>query len=147
MMSSFMLSALVSLCVVMMGLSVASTPGSSHILWITQRSTISFPPFAVTFLVHFIVRVLLATIRDQGLCPCPRCLVPKSKLDQVGRITDTKNRINKARIYPADAVNKAWKMIYDQGIPITGAAIQRLLKNTSTVPTLVRPRSSCLCRS
>jgi hypothetical protein len=92
--------------------------------------------FAVTFMAHFIVRVLLATIQDQGLCPCPRCLVPKSKLDQVGRITDTKNRINKVRVYPVDAVNKARQIIYDQGIPITGAAVQWLLKDTFNSPDI-----------
>ena len=35
-------------------------------------------------------RALLATIRDKGLCPCPWCLVPKSKLDQTGMKRDSK---------------------------------------------------------
>jgi hypothetical protein len=84
-----------------------------------------------------IIRVLLATIRDKGLCPCPRCLVPESKLDQLGLIADTKGRITKVRKYPADSVREVRKVIYEDGKPIRGAAVQRCLKATSTVPTIV----------
>ena len=36
-------------------------------------------------------RILLATIRDKGFCPCPRCLVPKTHLDRLGLKLDIKN--------------------------------------------------------
>ena len=80
---------------------------------------------------------MLATIRDQGLCPCPRCLVSKSKTDKVGLAADMKTRIEKARRYLGDAVNEARKSIYKLGLPIGGAAVERLLKPTSSVPTKV----------
>jgi len=95
------------------------------------------PPVCVA--AHCFIRVLLATIRDQGLCPCPHCLVPKSKLDQLGHIINEKNRIVKACKYHADLVNKVWEFIYELGMPIGGVAVQRLLKDTSMVPTLVHP--------
>ena len=82
-------------------------------------------------------RVLLATIRDQGSYPCPRCLVPKNKLDQVGLVFDLRSRIDNVRKYLGDLVAEARKAIYKLGIPINGIAVQRLLKDTSSVPTLV----------
>ena len=90
-------------------------------------------------MAHCFLRVLLATIRDQGLCPCPRCLVPKSKLDQLGRVADTKFRVDKVRKSCADIVNDARKAIFEEGMPIGGVVVERLLKETSTVPTAVSP--------
>lgn len=92
------------------------------------------------FLLHLVlrlVRVLLATIRDKGICPCPRCLVPKAQLDQLGLLLDTNYRINKARKYNIDGVNKARDAIYKLGKPIGGAHVEQLLKPTSAVPTMV----------
>src|SRR6266850_3746752 len=88
---------------------------------------------------HCFLRVLLATIRDQGLCPCPRCLVPKTKLDRLGLVSDMKVRINNARHYHdvTVLVEKARRAIFEDGAPIGGAIVQRLLKPTSTVPMLV----------
>lgn len=91
---------------------------------------------------HCFIRVLLATIHDQGLCPCLCCLVPKSNLDQLGHVIDAKNRIDKACKHHADLVNKAWEFIFELGKPIGGVAVQRLLKNTLMVPTLVCRLSS-----
>lgn len=80
---------------------------------------------------------MLATIRDQGLCPCPRCLVPKRKLDQLGVHTDMRNRISKACKYNRETVREARKSIYEFGMAINGSAVQRELKETSAIPTLV----------
>jgi len=51
------------------------------------------------------------------------------------------NRNDKARKYCVDLVNKARKAIFEQGMPIGGVAVERLLKDTSSVPTAVRPQS------
>ena len=88
-----------------------------------------------------IFRVLLATIRDQGLCLCPCCLVPDTKLDQLGLIADMKTRIKKYHIYPTNSVKKAWNAIYNFGDSVNGTTVQRLLKATSNVPTSVSHRS------
>jgi hypothetical protein len=92
-------------------------------------------------------RVLLATIRDKGLCPCPRCLIPQNKLDRVGQVADMKIRINQERQLQdtTELVKKARKAIYEQGAPIAGAYVQRLLKPTSSIPTLVSSEMSSLC--
>jgi hypothetical protein len=82
-------------------------------------------------------RVLLATIRDKGLCPCPRCLIPKSKLDQTGTKRDSKFRLQHARTYLFNWVQIARNAIYKSAAAIAGAVVNRLLKATSSVPTLV----------
>jgi len=57
----------------------------------------------------------------------------------VGQISDTKIRTDQARKYQdiSESMNKARDAIYKQGVPIGGVYIQRLLKPTSTIPTLV----------
>ena len=107
-----------------------------HIFCRLSRKVSSYCSFYCV--VHEFFRVLLATIRDQGLCLCAQCLAPKSKLDQLGLATDTRNRVNKARKYQADTVIQARNAIYLYGMPIGGVAVERLLKATSTVPTSVR---------
>ena len=125
------------LSAVPMGLNDGFTLGSSHTLLTIQKSTSFWSPVCRVLIHGCFYRVLLATIRDQGLCPCPRCLVSKSKTDRVGLVADMKTRIEKARKYPADAVNEARKAVYTLGLPIGGAAVERLLKPTSSVPTKV----------
>ena len=100
-----------------------------------EKWVASFQATSSSWLTDF--RVLLATIRDQGHCPCPRCLVPDTKLDQLGLVADMKNRVKKYREYQADSVNKARSAIYEFGDPINGRTVQRLLKDTSSVPTSV----------
>ena len=85
----------------------------------------------------FITRVLLAMIRDKGICPCPRCLTPKSKMDQTGAKRDSQFREKNVRKYLLDYVCAARDAIYKNAFAIGGAIIDRLLKPTSSVPTLV----------
>ncbi|KAJ3991165.1 hypothetical protein F5050DRAFT_1802211 [Lentinula boryana] len=72
------------------------------------------------------IELLLAGIRDLGACPCPRCLCPKSKLDQM--VT--------ARQFLMDKVTLARRWIYHQGYKIKGSAVENILKETSSVPTI-----------
>src|SRR5262245_26895967 len=43
-------------------------------------------------------RILLATIRNLGRCPCPRCLIPMSRVHNMGKVLDMKQRKTLARI-------------------------------------------------
>ena len=84
-------------------------------------------------------RVLLATIRDNGLCPCPRCLTPKTHLDRTGQIPDAKFRIaGGIRQYLCEKVQAARALVYRAGHAVAGARVNTLLKVTSSVPTVVR---------
>ncbi|KAJ3963597.1 hypothetical protein EV361DRAFT_762035, partial [Lentinula raphanica] len=49
-------------------------------------------PRLFTWSADYPEKVLLATIRDFGSCPCPRCLCSKSNLDQMGTKRDKKTR-------------------------------------------------------
>ena len=82
-------------------------------------------------------RALLATIRDKGLCPCPQCLVPKTKLDQTGTKCDSKFWLQNNRTYLFDYVLIARNAIYKLAAAIASAAVNCLLKATSSIPTLV----------
>ena len=86
---------------------------------------------------YFMYRVLLATIRDKGNCPCPRCLVVKSDIAKLGHKIDIQNRVSKARSYLSDTIKLARSFIYEQGRKITSKAVEQLLKSKSWVPTLV----------
>jgi hypothetical protein len=71
----------------------------------------------------FITRVLLATIRDKGICPCPRCLTPKSKMDQTGAKRDSQFREKNVRKYLLNYVCAARDAIYKNAFAIGGAII------------------------
>jgi hypothetical protein len=83
------------------------------------------------------IRVLLATIRDQGICPCPRCLMPKAQFDRMGLKPDTTFRLNHARKFLSELVTSARNSIYKHARSIGGSTIDRILKPTSSVPTMV----------
>ena len=104
-----------------------------------------YPEKSVSMLITLIYlhhltyyRVLLATIRDNGLFPCPRCLVPKSAIYKLGCLNDILVRIENFRTYMANQVKKARVLIYKHGKPITGSGVDGLLKDFSGVPTMVR---------
>jgi len=92
----------------------------------------------ILVLTRWSCRVLLATLRNKGLCPCPRCLIPKVKIDLMGQIRDLAQRISNPRNIIYDVVQTARSFIYQLGIPINGSAVAQLLKPTSSVPTVVR---------
>src|SRR4051812_14628090 len=85
-------------------------------------------------------------MRKGGLCPCPCCLMPKSKLDKMGSFLDTKfwRHASNIRKFLLDKVTKARQKIYNLAVGISGRAVQNLLKPSSSVPTMVRQYNS-LC--
>ncbi|KIM52021.1 hypothetical protein SCLCIDRAFT_90843, partial [Scleroderma citrinum Foug A] len=72
-------------------------------------------------------RVLLATICDKGYCPCPWCIIPKSKFWQVGWWNDIKARVSQARTNMQDKIVVARDAIYQLGAPIKGNAFTERL--------------------
>ncbi|KAF8143601.1 hypothetical protein K438DRAFT_1993739 [Mycena galopus ATCC 62051] len=94
-----------------------------------------YPRF-FTYSADYPEKVLLATIRDGGICPCPRCLTPKSKLPFMGHLRDLAARADQARKYLGDKVKIARRHIYRSASGIGSAPVELLLKETSSVPTL-----------
>ncbi|KII95409.1 hypothetical protein PLICRDRAFT_48393 [Plicaturopsis crispa FD-325 SS-3] len=97
-------------------------------------------PRIFTYSADYPEKVLLATIRDQGHCPCPRCLVPKPQIDRVGLKRDISRRIEAARqtvvANVTYAVDRARQFLYEKALPVGGVAIENLLKGMSLVPTI-----------
>jgi hypothetical protein len=82
----------------------------------------------------------MACLRYLALCPCPRCLILKSRTPMIGTKTDTKQRINLARIDTEDRRMKieiARNLMFEHGLNITSSKIETLLRPTSLVPTRV----------
>ena len=95
-----------------------------------------------TLILNIISRVLLATIRNLGSFPCPRCLIPKEKIPEVGTKNDDQRRETQRRVADNSLISKintARTWIYNEGYRIKAAAVERLLSPTSLVPTIVRP--------
>ncbi|KIK75785.1 hypothetical protein PAXRUDRAFT_784545 [Paxillus rubicundulus Ve08.2h10] len=84
-------------------------------------------------------KILIATIRDKGICPCPRCLVPKSSFGRLGLFTDIVMRLSKARTYLRSKIISARHAIYQLGVPIKGNTFAERLAplNFNVFPTLV----------
>jgi hypothetical protein len=93
---------------------------------------------AFTSMVLSHSRVLLATIRDMGNCPCPQCLVPKTDFHRLGLLSDVSHRISQMRSYMREKVSAAHAAIYKFGSPIKGTVPEAYLKAMSLVPTFVR---------
>ncbi|KII83957.1 hypothetical protein PLICRDRAFT_46731 [Plicaturopsis crispa FD-325 SS-3] len=92
-------------------------------------------PRIFTYSADYPEKVLLATIKNLGQCPCPRCLVLKVDIDKMGLTSDMRTRTAKLRGYFAEKVALAREFVYNRGIAVTGAAVERILKPFSLVPT------------
>ena len=89
------------------------------------------------------LRILLATIRNKGHCPCPQCLIPKSCFSHTSLWNDIKAQISQACTYMQSKIISARDAIYQHGAPIKGAVVEHLLKDSSLVPTLVSHHEIC----
>ena len=89
-----------------------------HLLyWLSWK--VRLPIDLSVFVLNKLTRVLLATIQDKGLCPCPRCLAPKMKLDLMGQHNDSKTQ-KTLRTYMHHLVTQACSFIYDKAIVMFG---------------------------
>ncbi|KIK37340.1 hypothetical protein CY34DRAFT_15768 [Suillus luteus UH-Slu-Lm8-n1] len=97
-----------------------------------------FYPRVFTYSADYPEKALLATIRTMGGCPCPRCLIPKSRVQNLGMTLDMKQRQSLARVDDdtrQQKVSISRSHIYDQGYGVRGNVFENLLKEHSLVPT------------
>ncbi|KZP03324.1 hypothetical protein FIBSPDRAFT_1055351 [Athelia psychrophila] len=95
-------------------------------------------PRLLTYSADYPEKVLLASIKYLGRCPCPRCLVEKKQIPEMGTIRDMKRRERLARVDTAHLqhdVNRAREYMFQNGVPATGASVEGKLGATSRVPT------------
>lgn len=85
-------------------------------------------------------RIILASIRDRGYCPCPRCLIPLERVQYMGMARDMRQRVTLARV-DDDAkrrkVEIARDIIYKKNYAVDSAAVEAILKEESLVPASV----------
>lgn len=92
-------------------------------------------------------RVLIATVRNLGGCPCPRCLIPKNRIQNMGMPQDRQQRqtLSRSDEKRRMLVNDARSLIYEHNYAVGSAAVEHILKPQSWVPTSVRlPLGLCL---
>jgi hypothetical protein len=80
----------------------------------------------------------MCSIRNMGGFPCPRCLVPMDRMDLIGTRRDEKQRLTLARVDTASyraKITGARQLIYENNLAVDSAAVERLLKPESLVPT------------
>ena len=94
-------------------------------------------PRLLTYSADYPEKVLLANVRDKGSCPCPRCLTPMKLVNLMGQERDRAFRTGPGvRKFFFSAVKIARKFIYESGGGLRSKPVERLLKETSSVPTL-----------
>ncbi len=73
-------------------------------------------------------------------CPCPRCIVLKSRIPLIGTKTDTKQRNQLARVDTEDHRQKielVRRLMFEGGVTITSERIETFLRPKSLTPTRV----------
>ncbi|KII90776.1 hypothetical protein PLICRDRAFT_697259 [Plicaturopsis crispa FD-325 SS-3] len=92
-----------------------------------------------TYSADYPEKVLIASIRDMGGCPCPRCKIRKDQIPGLATSADTAIRIDMAR-HDDDArrskVSAARQKIYKDGYVVNSDHVDDLLKAESLVPTV-----------
>lgn len=96
--------------------------------------------FSISIYSPLISRVLIATVKNRGKCPCPRCLIPKERFCNLGLPQDLRKRSTLARVdnYSRQAkVDSARRLIHEKHYALDGKAVNALLQTQSLVPTQV----------
>jgi hypothetical protein len=97
-------------------------------------------------LLHYVllitgnIRILIATIRNLGKCPCPHCLIPLNRVHNMGMARDMQQRETMARVDDMrrrNLIDAARRVIYEKNFRVNSTAVENMLQDTSLVPTAV----------
>ncbi|KAI0069589.1 hypothetical protein K474DRAFT_1610237 [Panus rudis PR-1116 ss-1] len=95
-------------------------------------------PRMFTYSADYPEKVLLATLRNLGAHPCPRCTIPKEKIPELGMKRDDTRRVKQGRThdhqYKYD-IEHARKKIYEGGVGVKSKYVEDVLSKESYVPT------------
>ena len=84
---------------------------------------------------------MIATIRDFGLYPCTRCLIPKDQIFKIGTDDDRHARQESRRVDTIERqgrVEGARTDLYENGYALSGDHVDGALKDGLLVPTKVK---------
>ncbi|KAI0054779.1 hypothetical protein BV25DRAFT_1816540 [Artomyces pyxidatus] len=96
-----------------------------------------FYPRIFTYSADYPEKVNLASIRQMGRCPCPRCLVQLSDAHLVGTLKDMRTRRVNVRtddIPRRYKVKLARRLIYEKNYQVDSAGVEHLLGEQASVP-------------
>ncbi|KAK0479626.1 hypothetical protein IW261DRAFT_1564281 [Armillaria novae-zelandiae] len=96
-----------------------------------------FPRF-FAYSADYPEKMLMACLKTLGMCLCPRCLIRKPEVSQMGTINDIKRRLTKAHQdnHPTCwRIEEARKKIFLKGKAINSTHVEALLKDESLIPT------------
>ncbi|KIK35174.1 hypothetical protein CY34DRAFT_56217, partial [Suillus luteus UH-Slu-Lm8-n1] len=96
-----------------------------------------FYPRIFTYSADYPEKVLIATVRNLGGCPCPHCLISKNQIQNMGMPQDRRQcqTLSRSDERRRMTVNNARSLIYEQNFAVGSAAVERILKPHSWVPT------------
>ena len=110
---------------------------------ITLKSQPTVPILMLSCDADLFVRIIVAAIRNRGRCPCPRCLIPMERLQNMGMGLDMVQRESLSRVDDIKRrvkVTSARNIIYEKNYAVDGDAVETILKEQTLVPTLVSCR-------
>jgi hypothetical protein len=85
-------------------------------------------------------RILVASIRNVGRCPCPRCLIPLVCVQNMGMHRDMMQCMSLARVDNLEwrrRIKAAREIIYLKNYKTDSKAVEDILQQDSLVPTVV----------
>ena len=121
----------------------ASTQDFSYIVLTILRSELAFTAICCSALTlpH---RVLIASIRDKGQCPCPRCTMSISEVKSLGTPEDTVRCAGLIRLDDEEhcrTIRAARELILKYNHAVDSKDVEELLKAKSLTPTAVSDHS------
>ena len=99
-----------------------------------------FYPRIFTYSADYPEKILLASIKNLGAFPCPRCRVLMKDVPAMGKKRDRANRIRTARNDDEarrNHISKARSLIYDDHHPVTSTLVEAHMADGSLIPTNV----------
>ncbi|KAF9642609.1 hypothetical protein BDM02DRAFT_3157568 [Thelephora ganbajun] len=95
-------------------------------------------PCLFAYMADYPEKILMAGIRNMGICPCPWCLIPKACLSALGTLQDDNWRkkiwVNSHHLRAKVAI--ARDIIYRQGNHVYANVVNDILKSESLIPTM-----------
>ncbi|KAG6914111.1 hypothetical protein DXG01_002372, partial [Tephrocybe rancida] len=95
-----------------------------------------FYPRIITYSADYPEKALLASIRNGGRLPCPRCLVPKVHLHRMGMKSDMRQRVKAIRIRDharKEDANTVRQKIYEDLYAVNSKVVEQILMPESLV--------------
>ncbi|KAG2049220.1 hypothetical protein BDR06DRAFT_984493 [Suillus hirtellus] len=93
-------------------------------------------PRIFTYSADYPEKVLIATMKDMGLCPCPRCLLPKSMFGSLGLLKDMRSHVSNVQVYFKTNIVKVQDYIYWWGNTVDGTKVEETLREGLWVPVV-----------